>query len=116
MGFRFRPMEIPEVILVEPDTYRDDRGFFRETYRRSTFVGGGIDREFPQSNFSRSSKGVLRGLHYQREPAAVGKLVGVVSGRIFDVAADIKPGSATFGRWVGAELSAQDGRMLYVPE
>jgi dTDP-4-dehydrorhamnose 3,5-epimerase len=116
MGFRFKALEIPEVLLIEPDTYADDRGFFRETFKRSAFAEAGLDRAFAQANFSKSRKGVIRGLHFQRYPAAVGKLVGVVSGRIFDVAADVRPGSPTFGQWVGEELSAEDGRMLYVPE
>ena len=116
MGFRFTQTKIADVVLVEPDTYGDDRGFFRETYKRSAFLEGGLDREFVQANFSRSAAGVIRGLHYQREPAAVGKLVGVARGRILDVAADIRAGSPTFGTWVGEELSAEDGRMLFVPE
>jgi dTDP-4-dehydrorhamnose 3,5-epimerase len=116
MGFRFQPLDIPEVILIEPDTYGDDRGFFRESFRRSAFAGGGIDREFVQANMSRSRAGVLRGLHFQRDPAAVAKLVGVARGRLFDVAADVRPGSPSFGRWVGEELSAENGRLLYVPE
>jgi dTDP-4-dehydrorhamnose 3,5-epimerase len=116
MGFRFKQLEISDVVLVEPDTYGDDRGFFRETFKRSAFVEGGLDRQFVQANFSKSRKGVIRGLHFQREPAAVGKLVGVARGSIFDVAVDIRPGSATFGRWVGEELSDEDGRMLFVPE
>jgi dTDP-4-dehydrorhamnose 3,5-epimerase len=114
--FRFKNLGIPEVILIEPDTYPDDRGFFRETFRRSGFAEGGIDRDFVQANFSRSRKNVLRGLHYQREPAAVGKLVTVAQGGVFDVAADVRPGSPSFGRWVGEELSAENGRMLFVPE
>ena len=116
MGFGFTPLEITEVVLIEPDTYADDRGFFRETFKGSVFAGGGIEREFVQSNLSRSRRQVLRGLHYQREPAGVAKLVAVARGRIFDVAADVRLGSPTFGRWAGAELSDEDGRMLYVPE
>ncbi len=120
MGFSFKSLGVPEVVLVEPDTYRDDRGFFRETYRRSAFAGEaaalGLDRAFVQANSSRSARDVLRGLHFQREPAAVAKLVGVAGGRIFDVAVDVRPDSDTFGHWVGEELSAEDGRMLFVPE
>ena len=116
MGFRFKPLAIQEVVLVEPDTYRDDRGYFRETFQRSAFAEGGLDPGFVQANMSKSRKGVIRGLHFQREPAAVAKLVGAAQGRIFDVAVDVRPGSPTFGRWVGEELSADDGRMLYVPE
>ena len=116
MGFRFKALEIPEVVLVEPDTYRDDRGYFREAYRREAFAEGGLPAAFAQANTSRSARGVVRGLHYQREPAAVGKLVSAVRGRIFDVAVDVRPGSPTFGRWVGAELDDDDGEMLFVPE
>jgi len=118
VAFAFKSLGIPAVPLVEPDTYRDDRGFLRETYRRSAFADGGLGmgRQFVQANVSRSRKGVIRGLHYQREPAAVAKLVGVAAGRIFDVAVDLRPDSPTFGRWVGEELSAEDGRMLFAPE
>jgi dTDP-4-dehydrorhamnose 3,5-epimerase len=116
VGFVFKQLDIPEVVLIEPDTYRDGRGWFRETHKPSGFVEAGLDRAFVQSNASRSSAGVLRGLHFQTEPAAVAKLVGVAAGRVFDVAVDVRPGSATFGRWVGEELTADDGRMLFVPE
>jgi dTDP-4-dehydrorhamnose 3,5-epimerase len=116
MAFSFKALEIPDVLVVESETYHDDRGFFRETYRRSAFGEGGLDRTFVQANVSRSGRGVVRGLHYQRDPAAVGKLVGVAQGRIFDVAADVRPGSPTFGQWVGIELADDDGRMLFVPE
>ena len=115
MGFRFTALDLPEVVLIEPDTYPDERGFFRETYRRAAFADGPVQVDAVQVNCSRSHRGVLRGLHYQREPAGVGKLVSVLAGRVYDVAADVRPGSPTFGRWVGAELSAEDGRMLSVP-
>ncbi len=116
MAFRFTPLDLEEVILIEPDTHEDERGFFRETFRRSAFARAGIDRAFVQANVSRSRARVLRGLHFQREPAGIGKLVSVPRGRILDVAADVRPSSLTFGRSVSAELSAADGRMLYVPE
>jgi len=116
VGFVFKQLDIQEVVLIEPDTFRDGRGYFRETYKPSAFAEGGIGATFVQANASRSSRGVLRGLHFQAEPAAVAKLVGVAAGRIFDVAADVRPDSETFGRWVGEELSADDGRMVYVPE
>jgi dTDP-4-dehydrorhamnose 3,5-epimerase len=116
VGFVFKPLQLPEIVLVEPDTYRDPRGHFRETYKLSAFADVGIDRPFVQANSSRSARGVLRGLHFQTEPAAVAKLVGVAAGRIFDVAVDVRPDSSAFGRWVGEELSAEDGRMLLVPE
>ena len=116
MGFTFTPLDLQEVLLVEPDTYRDDRGFFRETFKASAFASGGVGDAFVQANVSRSSAGVLRGLHFQRPPKGVAKLVSVVQGRIFDVAADVRQDSPTLGRWVGAELSAADGRSLFVPE
>ena len=115
MGFTFTPLDLQEVLLVEPDTYPDDRGFFRETFKASAFARGGVCDAFVQSNVSRSSAGVLRGLHFQRPPAEVAKLVSVAQGRIFDVAADVRKDSPTLGRWVGAELSAADGRSLFVP-
>ena len=115
MGFTFTPLDLQEVLLVEPDTYPDDRGFFRETFKASAFARGGVGDAFVQSNVSRSSAGVLRGLHFQRPPAEVAKLVSVAQGRIFDVAADVRKDSPTLGRWVGAELSAADGRSLFVP-
>ena len=113
--FEFRPLEIPDVILVEPKAFGDGRGFFMETYKASAFEAGGIRRPFVQDNYSRSGRGVLRGLHYQKEPAAQAKLVSVVRGEIFDVAVDIRAGSPTYGRWVGQTLSEQNRRMLYVP-
>ena len=116
MGFTFTPLDLQGVLLVEPDTYRDDRGFFRETFKASAFRSGGVGDAFMQSNVSRSSAGVLRGLHFQSPPADVAKLVSVVQGRIFDVVADVRRDSPTLGGWVGAELSAVDGRSLFVPE
>jgi dTDP-4-dehydrorhamnose 3,5-epimerase len=113
--FRFERQEIPDVVVVEAEEFRDHRGIFVETYRRSVFAANGIDLEFVQDNLSRSSTGVLRGLHYQNPPLALGKLVGVLRGEIFDVAVDIRSGSPTFSRWVGALLSAENRRMLWVP-
>lgn len=115
MSFRFVPLEIPDVIRVEPAVHRDDRGFFLETWRRSAFGDAGIDVEFVQDNRARSSRGVLRGLHYQLPPAAQGKLVGVSRGEVFDVAVDLRRGSPTFGRWVGARLRAEDQHLIWVP-
>jgi len=116
MPFNFKNLEIPEVILVEPKAFADDRGFFMETYKMPDFVAAGIKGNFVQDNHSRSSKGVLRGLHYQNPPFAQGKLVRAVSGEIFDVAVDIRKGSPTWGKWVGVILSEKNKNMLYVPE
>ncbi|MCP4417304.1 MAG: dTDP-4-dehydrorhamnose 3,5-epimerase [Chloroflexi bacterium] len=115
MPFQFHQLAIPEVILVEPHRFGDSRGFFMETYQYETFAANGITPRFVQDNYSRSAKGVLRGLHYQKEPYAQGKLLLVVAGEVFDVAVDIRQGSSTFGHWVGETLSAENGRMLYVP-
>ena len=115
MPFNFRRMEIPEVILVEPRFFGDERGFFVETYKHSEFMTGGIPEHFVQDNHSRSSHGVLRGLHYQKHPKAQGKLIRCIEGRIFDVAVDIRIGSPSFGKWVGIELSDENNLMLYVP-
>jgi len=113
--FAFRQLSIPEIILIEPRMYRDARGFFMETYKYSDFARTGIREHFVQDNYSRSSMGVLRGLHYQKNPNAQGKLVQCTKGRIFDVAVDIRKGSPTFRQWVSAELSEENNLMLYVP-
>jgi dTDP-4-dehydrorhamnose 3,5-epimerase len=106
---------IPEVLLLEPKVFGDDRGFFLESYNAKTFAELGVERNFVQDNHSRSARNVLRGLHYQLGQPQ-GKLVRVVSGAIWDVAVDIRRSSATFGQWVGEELSAENKRMLWVPE
>ena len=116
MRFRFERLEIPEVILVEPKVFRDDRGFFMETYRRNDFVEFGIDKYFVQVNHSLSTKDTLRGLHYQKEPMAQGKLIRVVRGEIFDVGVDIRQGSPTYGRYVSQILSNVNRLMLYIPQ
>lgn len=106
---------ISGVILIKPCINGDDRGFFLESYKKSLFYANGIDVEFVQDNHSKSAYGVLRGLHYQLNPKAQGKLVRCVFGSIFDVAVDIRRGSPTFGKWVGYELSASNKQMLYIP-
>jgi dTDP-4-dehydrorhamnose 3,5-epimerase len=115
MPFRFVKTEIPEVVIIEPRVFPDERGFFMETYKRSEFAALGIGEIFVQVNRSKSPKGVLRGLHYQKRPQAQGKLVHVLAGEIFDVAVDIRQGAPTFGRSVIIELSSENKRMLYVP-
>lgn len=110
------PLAIPDVILLEPRVFGDDRGFFFESYNRQAFrVATGVDPDFVQDNHSRSAKGVLRGLHYQLPPKAQGKLVRVVQGEVFDVVVDIRPGSVTFGKWVGEVLSAENKRQMWIP-
>lgn len=109
-------LTIPDVILLEPKVFGDDRGFFFESYNRAAFKEAtGLDPDFVQDNHSRSVKGVLRGLHYQLPPKALGKLVRVVAGEVFDVAVDIRKGSPTFGQWVGEVLSAENKRQMWVP-
>ncbi len=115
MSFRFRSMEIPGMILVETTRHEDGRGFFQETYRRSLFRDGGIDVEFVQDNFARSTGGVLRGLHFQLPPRAQGKLVTVLRGRVFDVGVDLRVDSPTYGRWEGVTLDGSEGSLLYLP-
>lgn len=110
----FVETSLPGVLIVEPKVFGDDRGFFMEVYHASRFAGAGIDAPFVQDNHSRSSRGVLRGLHFQ-EPNPQGKLVRAVTGTIFDVAVDIRRGSPTFGWWVGVELSEENKRQLWVP-
>jgi dTDP-4-dehydrorhamnose 3,5-epimerase len=103
------------VVIVEPQVFGDERGFFKETWKSSAYGSQGLPTQFSQANMSRSVRGVLRGLHFQyREPQ--GKLVSVMEGRIFDVAVDVRPGSKSFGHWVGVELSAENHRQLYIPE
>lgn len=116
MPFNFKQLSLPEVILVEPKVWGDERGFFVETYKQSDFAAAGIEECFVQDNLSRSSKGVLRGLHYQKKPKAQGKLIRCHRGSIFDVAVDIRKGSPTYAKWVGVELSEENGLLLYVPE
>ncbi|MEW6586873.1 MAG: dTDP-4-dehydrorhamnose 3,5-epimerase [Nitrospirota bacterium] len=115
MPFTFKTLDIRGLVLVKPRIFGDSRGFFMETYRYSDFARMGITESFVQDNHSRSSRNVLRGLHFQRNPNAQGKLVQCVTGNIFDVAVDIRKGSPSFGRWAGAELSGDDRKMLYVP-
>jgi dTDP-4-dehydrorhamnose 3,5-epimerase len=115
MPFTFEPTEIPDVLIVSPKVFADARGYFMEAFKQSEFEAAGLGLPFVQENQSRSTAGTLRGLHYQREPRAQGKLVRVTLGEIFDVAVDIRPDSPTFGRWVGATLSAENRKAIYVP-
>lgn len=109
--------EIPDVLIFEPKVFSDERGFFMESFNQKIFeeaVGGKV--EFVQDNHSKSTKGVLRGLHYQIEPYAQGKLVRCVAGEVFDVAVDIRKDSETFGKWVGVNLSSENKKQLWIPE
>jgi dTDP-4-dehydrorhamnose 3,5-epimerase len=115
MPFEFHRAEIPDVVVIEPRLFRDGRGFFMEFYKRSDFAAHGIGEIFVQSNHSRSAAGILRGLHYQKNPKAQGKLVRTVFGEVFDVAVDLRRGSPNYGKWVGLTLSAGDPTMIYIP-
>nr|WP_223211916.1 dTDP-4-dehydrorhamnose 3,5-epimerase [Thermococcus henrietii] len=115
MPFEFERLEIPDVVLIKPKVFGDERGFFMETYKKPDFESAGIKGEFVQDNHSRSRYGVLRGLHFQREPYAQAKIVRVVRGVIYDVAVDLRKNSPTFGRWVGVILSEFNKWQLYVP-
>ena len=111
---KFLETELSGVLIVEPDVFRDARGFFLETFHASRYRDGGIPYDFVQDNHSKSVRGTLRGLHAQRRRPQ-GKLVRAAQGEIFDVAVDIRPGSATFGQWVGASLSGENFRQMFIP-
>jgi len=115
MPFKISQTKIPEVLVVEPEVFGDSRGFFLETYHSKKYMEKGIKKPFIQDNHSRSSRGTLRGLHYQLKPPQA-KLVYVATGEILDVAVDIRKGSSTFGKWVGIILSEENRFQLYVPE
>jgi len=117
MPFSFKRFdELPDIVIVQPQPVDDERGWFMETFKKSEFARQGIPQNFPQDNHSCSTvKGVLRGLHFQKQPAAQGKLVRCVVGTVFDVAVDICKGSLTYGRWVSAILSAENRLMIWIP-
>lgn len=114
-NFIFTKTSLPGVVVIEPKVFGDARGYFMETYQQSDFAVAGIDRPFVQDNESRSTRGVLRGLHFQKEHTQA-KLVRVTFGEVYDVAVDCRPGSSHFGKWVGMTLSEQNKKMLYIPE
>ena len=111
---KFLPTKIPAVVVIQPDVYTDNRGFFIETWQLEKFTQAGINASFVQDNHSRSGQGVLRGLHYQIKNAQ-GKLVRVVSGEIYDVAVDLRRNSPTFGQWVSEIISEDNKKMLWIP-
>ncbi len=112
--FTFTPLELPGLVVVKPTVFGDDRGFFMETWQREEFAAAGLALPFVQDNHSKSSHGVLRGLHFQRQHVQ-GKLVRVLRGAVYDVGVDLRPNSPSFGRWAGVELSAENKLQLYVP-
>lgn len=116
MSFNFIKCDIPGLVIIEPRVFEDDRGFFLEAYKKSEFIENGIDTGFCQDNHSLSSKGVIRGLHYQKPPYAQAKLVRVVRGAVWDVAVDIRRDSPTFRKWAAVELSGDNRKMFYIPE
>ena len=114
-NFQFMRTDIEDVIIVEPKVFGDSRGYFLETYKEQDFFAGGIDCRFVQDNQSRSRKGVLRGLHFQKgHPQA--KLVRVIQGEVFDVAVDLRKNSKTYGKWIGVVLSAENKKQLFIPK
>jgi dTDP-4-dehydrorhamnose 3,5-epimerase len=116
MPFKFSKTRIPDVVLIEPRIFSDSRGAFVEVFKASDFQANSLPTVFVQVNHSRSQKNVLRGLHYQLNPKAQAKLIGVVHGEIFDVAVDIRRGSPTYGQWVADRLSSTDKKMFFIPE
>ena len=115
MPFTFTEIQPDGLVLVEPHAFPDERGFFMESYKESEFRTGGVPHRFVQDNHSYSIRNVIRGLHFQKEPRAQGKLVRVISGAVWDVAIDIRNGSPTERRWTGVELSAENRKMLFIP-
>ncbi len=113
--FEFIKNEIEGLVVIKPTVFGDNRGFFLETFQKEEFAAAGIDRDFVQDNHSKSSKGVLRGLHFQTQNTQ-GKLVRVIRGEVFDVAVDVRPNSKTFGKWYGLILSEENKLQFYVPE
>ncbi len=115
MPFIYKELEIKDVILITPKVFNDDRGYFYEVFKSSDFIKHGIDAEFKQMNQSKSSKNVLRGLHYQLKNKEQGKLVRVINGSIFDVCVDIRQNSKTYGKWVGEFISSENKKILWIP-
>jgi dTDP-4-dehydrorhamnose 3,5-epimerase len=115
MPFSFKSLEIPDIIRIEPKVFPDERGFFQELYKTSDFIQAGLPGNYNQDNFSFSKKDVLRGLHYQKDPKAQGKVVSVMKGNILDVAVDIRKNSVYYLQWVAEELSDKNHVLLYIP-
>lgn len=107
---------IPDLLIVEPDVFNDQRGYFFEVYNQESYFNNNMNMQFVQDNESKSGKNVLRGLHFQKPPFAQGKLVRVIQGKVLDVAVDIRKGSPTYGKYHSVELDAQSKRMFYIPE
>ena len=116
MPFTFKKSSIPDVLIIEPKTYPDERGEFLELFKQSIFEQNGINTKFVQDNISVSKHGVLRGLHFQKPPKSQAKLISVLKGEIFDVAVDIRENSPTYGQWIGEILSENNHKLLFIPE
>ena len=116
MPAKFTTTPLPGVVLVTPRLYRDTRGFFFESFKKSEFIENGLEGNYVQENYSFSKENVIRGLHFQRYPEAQTKLVRVVNGAIWDVVVDIRPGSASFGKWHAETISDENCRQLYIPD
>ena len=112
----FIKTKIEGLIIIEPSVFNDDRGFFMESYNQKVFIENGINVNFIQDNHSRSTKGVLRGLHFQKPPFSQDKLIRCTRGEVFDVAVDIRQDSPTFGQWEGAVLSEENKKMIFIPK
>ncbi len=115
MPFTFHKTGVADLVLIEPVSFDDDRGVFRETFKADDFAAAGLPTSFVQSNLSISRTGVLRGLHFQTDPMAQGKMVSCSAGSVFDVAVDLRIGSPTYAKWFGEELSLANGRLLWIP-
>jgi len=115
MSYIFEKSNIPDILLLKPQVFSDNRGYFLETYKNSEFVDNGIKDNFVQDNISHSTKGVIRGLHYQLDPASQSQIVRVVRGKVWDVVVDIRKNSPTFKKWVGVELSDENNYAVYMP-
>lgn len=116
MPFEFKKMNVPDVVLIKPKVFEDERGFFMETYKKEDFEKAGIKGEFIQENHSKSKHNVLRGLHFQKEPYAQAKIVRCIKGKILDVAVDLRKNSLTFKKYVSVELSEENKFMLFIPK
>lgn len=115
MPFEFKDTPLKGAKIIQPQIFGDARGFFVESYKKSEFSAAGISEEFIQDNHSFSLKGILRGIHFQTEPHAQGKLVRVIKGAVWDVSVDLRQGSSTYGKWFGLELNEENGTMFYIP-
>ena len=115
MSIKFTKTDLPDVLLIDPEVFKDSRGFFMETFHQKKYAEAGINQTFIQDNYSHSTRGTLRGLHYQLKNPQ-GKLVYVITGEIYDIAVDIRRGSPGFGKWVGQYLSDKNRRQIFVPE